>query len=190
MRNGAYFFPLRMFINGWEENDHMSSTIFFPIGCCSQKSLFICIKLRDSELCRVAGHAPSVRQRLLMAAVALVAGNRQLSIEINGIVSLCRCVSLVVWTGLDAFESLLRYFDVIHRSFCAALLQAKNLYWQEVKANRAFHSASAILEWKPLGTPLASSCRYRKYQLICLKKRTLKLKYSLNDGNNNVQSLD
>ncbi len=73
----------------------MTSTIFFPIGCRSQKSLFICIKLRDSELCRIAGHAPSGRQRSL-DAVALVAGNRQLSIEMNGIVSLCRCVSLVV----------------------------------------------------------------------------------------------
>ncbi len=54
----------------------MSSTIFFPIDCRSRKSLFICIKLRDSEICRVAGHASSGRQRSLMAAVALVAGNR------------------------------------------------------------------------------------------------------------------
>ncbi len=90
-----------MFIYWWEENDHVSSTVFFPIGCRSRKSLIICIKLKDSELCRVAGHAPSGRQRLLSLAVARVAGNRQLSIEMNGIVSLCRWVSLVVWTGLD-----------------------------------------------------------------------------------------
>ncbi len=79
---------IAMFIYCWEENDHMSSTVFFPIGCRSRKSLFICIKLKDSELCRVAGHAPSV------------ANGRQLSTEMNGIVSLCCCVSLVVWTGL------------------------------------------------------------------------------------------
>ncbi len=41
-----------------------------------------------------------------------------------------------------------------------------------------------------VGTPLDSCCRYGKYQLICLKERTLNLKYSLNDDNNNVQSLD
>ncbi len=92
-----------MFIYGWEENDHMSSTVFFPIGFHSRKSLFICIKLKDSELCRVAGHAPSGRQRSISLAVARVARNRQLSIEMNGIVSLCHCVSLVVWTGLKAF---------------------------------------------------------------------------------------
>ncbi len=51
-------------------------------------SLFICIKLKDSELCRVAGHAPSARQQSLSLAVPRVAGNRQLSIELNGIVSL------------------------------------------------------------------------------------------------------
>ncbi len=90
-----------MFIYCWEENDHVSSAVFFPIGCRSRKSLFICIKLKDSELCCVAGHAPSGRQRSLLLAVAHVAGNRQLSIEINGIVSLCRWVSLVVWTGLN-----------------------------------------------------------------------------------------
>ncbi len=42
---------------------------------------------------------------------------------------------------------------------------AKNVYWQEVKASRTFHCnsgaqqqtyASAILEWKRLGTPLDS----------------------------------
>ncbi len=57
----------------------MSSTVFFPIGCRSRKSLFICIKLKDSELCRVAGHAPSGRQRSLSLAVARVAGNRRKS---------------------------------------------------------------------------------------------------------------
>ncbi len=96
MINRAYFFPLSMFIYGWEENDHVSSTVFFPIGCRSRKSLFIC------EFCRVAGHAPSSRQRSLSLAVARVAGNQQLSIEMNGIVSLCRWVSLVVWTGLHS----------------------------------------------------------------------------------------
>ncbi len=72
----------------------MNATVFFPIGCRSWMSLFICIKLKDSELCCVAGYAPSGRQRSLSLAVARVAGNRQLSIEMNGIVSLCRCVSL------------------------------------------------------------------------------------------------
>ncbi len=45
-------------------------------------------------------------------AVARVAGNRQLSIEMNGIVSLCRWVSLVVWTGLQlgALESAAFFF--------------------------------------------------------------------------------
>ncbi len=85
-KQSLFFSPLSMFIYRWEENDHVSSTVFFPIGCRSRKSLFICIKLKDSELCRVA--------------IARVAGNRQLSIEMNGIVSLCRWVSLVVWTGL------------------------------------------------------------------------------------------
>ncbi len=71
MRNRAYFFfPLSMFIYRWEENDHVSSTVFFPIGCRSRKSLFICIKLKDSELCRVAGHAPSSRQRSLSLSIA------------------------------------------------------------------------------------------------------------------------
>ncbi len=105
-----------MFIYRWEENDHVSSTVFFPIGCRSRKSLFICIKLKDSELCRVAGHAPSSRQRSLSLAVARVAGNRQLSIEINGIVSLCRWVSLVVWTGLKTLTlcclRFLKQFDI------------------------------------------------------------------------------
>ncbi len=41
-----------MFIYRWEENDHVSSTVFFPIGCRSQNKLFICIKLKDSELSR------------------------------------------------------------------------------------------------------------------------------------------
>ncbi len=71
----------------------MSSTVFFSIGCRSRKLLFICIKLKDSELCRVAGHASSGRQRSLSTRVA---GNCQLSIENNGIVLLCRCVSFVV----------------------------------------------------------------------------------------------
>ncbi len=83
-----------MFIYRWEENDHVSSTVFFRIGSCSRMSLFICIKLKDSELCRVAGHAPSGRQQSLSLAVPRVDENRQLSIEMNGI------VSLVVWTGL------------------------------------------------------------------------------------------
>ncbi len=51
-----------MFIYGWEENNHMSSTVFFPIGFRSQKSLFIFKKLKDFELGRVAGHASSGRQ--------------------------------------------------------------------------------------------------------------------------------
>ncbi len=42
-------------------------------------------------------------------AIAHVAGNRQLSIEMNGIVSLCRWVSLVVWTGLQSFYRI--YFS-------------------------------------------------------------------------------
>ncbi len=54
-----------------EEKDHVRST---PIGCRSRKSLFICIKLNISQLCRVAGHAPPV-------AVARVAGSRQLTID-------------------------------------------------------------------------------------------------------------
>ncbi len=70
-----------MFIYGWEENDHMSSTVFFPIGCRSRKSLFICIKLKDSERWTRPIRSPTV-------VVARVAGNRQLSIEMNGIVSL------------------------------------------------------------------------------------------------------
>ncbi len=37
----------------------MSYTIFVPIGSCSRKSPFICIKFKDSEFCCVAGHAPS-----------------------------------------------------------------------------------------------------------------------------------
>ncbi len=156
MRNRAYFFPLRMFIYRWEENDHVSSTVFFPIGCRSRKSLFICIKLKDSELCRVAEHAPSGRQRSLspeiassplkwmgscrfvasldtphpspMVAVARVAGNLQLSIEMNGIVSLCRWVSLVVWTGLKSISIKKSYwfklnlnlwfFEVIYETQC------------------------------------------------------------------------
>ncbi len=44
---------------------------------------------------------PIQTPRSLSLTVARVAGNRQLSIEINGIVSLCHCVSLVVWTGLS-----------------------------------------------------------------------------------------
>ncbi len=79
--------PLSMFIYGWEENYHVSSTVFFPIGCRSRKSLFICIKLKDSELCRITGHAPSGRY----CSVAHVTGNRQLSIEMN---------EIVVWMGL------------------------------------------------------------------------------------------
>ncbi len=35
----------------------MSYTIFVPIGSCSRKSPFICIKFKDSEFCCVAGHA-------------------------------------------------------------------------------------------------------------------------------------
>ncbi len=62
-----------MFIYCWEENDHVSSTVFFPIGCRSRKSLFICIKLKYSELCCVAGHALSGRQRTLSLTVARVA---------------------------------------------------------------------------------------------------------------------
>ncbi len=54
-----------MFVYVWEENNHMSSTVF-SIGCRSRKSLFICIKLNDSELCRVAGHALSGRQWQLL----------------------------------------------------------------------------------------------------------------------------
>ncbi len=100
MRNWAYFFPLSVFIYSWEENDHLSSSVFFPIGCRSRKSFFICIKLKDSELCHVAGHTTFGHQRSLSLAVAPVAGSHQLSIDMNGIVSLCRWVSLVVWRGL------------------------------------------------------------------------------------------
>ncbi len=90
MRNRAYFFPLSMFIYGWEENDHVSSTVFFPIGCRSRKSLFICIKLKDSELCRVAGHAPSGRQRSLSLVSPEIASSPLKWIESCRFVAECR----------------------------------------------------------------------------------------------------
>ncbi len=55
-KQSLLFFHCVCLSNCWEENDHVSSTVVFPIGCRSRKSLFICIKLKDSELCRVAGH--------------------------------------------------------------------------------------------------------------------------------------
>ncbi len=45
------------------KNYTLIGTVFFPIGCCSRKSLFICKKLKDSEFFNVAGHAPSGRCR-------------------------------------------------------------------------------------------------------------------------------
>ncbi len=75
MRNRSFFFSIAYV---WEENDHMSSTVFFPIGCRWTRPIW----------------SPTV-------AIARVAGNHQLSIEMNGIVTLCRCMSLVVWTGVN-----------------------------------------------------------------------------------------
>ncbi len=89
-----------MFIYCWEENDHVSSTVFFPIGCRTRKSLFICIKLKDSELCGVAGHAPSGRQWSLSLVSPEIASSPLK--WMGSCRSLCRWVSLVVWTGLNA----------------------------------------------------------------------------------------
>lgn len=77
--------------------DHVQSTDFTPIDCRSRKSHF-CIKLNISQLCRIAGNTYILLPNI---TVPCVAGNWQLSIAMNGIVSLCRSVSLVVWTGLQ-----------------------------------------------------------------------------------------
>lgn len=61
-------------------------------------ALHFCIKLNISQLCRIAGNTYILLPNI---TVPCVAGNWQLSIAMNGIVSLCRSVSLVVWTGLQ-----------------------------------------------------------------------------------------
>lgn len=54
----------------------------------------ILIKLNISQLCCIAEHAYIFSP---MVTVTRAARNRKLSIKMIGIVSLCRCVSLVVW---------------------------------------------------------------------------------------------
>ncbi len=93
-------------------------------------------------------------------------------------------------TGCTSSCSIMCHWFTVHCAANANMLMLNNLYWKEVKANNSSSTASAILEWKRL-SPLDSSSPYRKYHLICKKKKhKLQLKYNLNDYNNNVQSLD
>lgn len=66
---------------------------FTPISCYSRKLFFICIKLNVFELCHVVGHTYTL---LPTVTVTCVARNCQLSAEMNGIISLCHCMSLEV----------------------------------------------------------------------------------------------
>ena len=59
--------------------DYMSSTCA-PIGCHSRKSLFICIKLRNSQLCCIAQHAHLVANSHCRSCRRSVARSSSLSV--------------------------------------------------------------------------------------------------------------
>ncbi len=90
---------MRLLVGVLTTDCHDSESGVLPLNTKILEANINLIKLKDSEICHVTGHAPSGHQWSLLLAVACVAGNRQLSIEMNGIVSLCHWESLVVWTG-------------------------------------------------------------------------------------------